>query len=200
MSLPNCTVPEQHDRARPSLHQEADHGEPRFPVRGGSVDNDRRLRSDAGNPQRADPLGSQGRSYCSATVHPHNLRCRCVALTGQMLVALTPLACLQQNLRGQPWSSSAPRSSALNVTTKGESDSAYCWAAPQFENALREPPHHYPSDRVHDRSGLKELSPVLLSRHLLQPTSKTMVPFRPASLPSHRRTGDPPTTYFGKEY
>jgi len=33
MSLPNCAVPEQHHRARPSLHQEADHGEPRFSVR-----------------------------------------------------------------------------------------------------------------------------------------------------------------------
>ena len=27
-------------------------------------------------PQRAGPVGSHGRSYCSATVHPHNIRCR----------------------------------------------------------------------------------------------------------------------------
>ncbi len=40
MSLPNGPIPEQHHRAGPSLHQEADHGEPRFSVRGGSVAND----------------------------------------------------------------------------------------------------------------------------------------------------------------
>ena len=36
---------------------------PRFPFGGGRMQNDRGLRGDARNPERADPLGRQGRSY-----------------------------------------------------------------------------------------------------------------------------------------
>ena len=62
LSLPNIALFEQHHRARPSIHQEADHGEPRIPFGGGRVSNDRGLRGDACNPKRAGPLGRQGRS------------------------------------------------------------------------------------------------------------------------------------------
>ena len=57
LSLPNRTLSEQHHRAGPPFHQEADHGEPRVPFAGRGVANDRGLRGDARDPQRSDPLG-----------------------------------------------------------------------------------------------------------------------------------------------
>jgi hypothetical protein len=43
LSLPNGALSKQHHRTRPSVHQEADHGESRIPIGRGSVSNDRRL-------------------------------------------------------------------------------------------------------------------------------------------------------------
>jgi transposase-like protein len=57
LPLPNITLFKQHHRAGPSIHQEADFGEPRFPLGGGRLQNDRRLRGDACNPKRANPMG-----------------------------------------------------------------------------------------------------------------------------------------------
>ena len=81
LSLPNRTLFKQPDRAGPSVHQEADYGEPRIPIGGGSVPNDRRLRGDACNPQRSGPLGPERRCRRATPVHPHNLRHRRVAPT-----------------------------------------------------------------------------------------------------------------------
>ena len=50
LSLSNITLHEQHHRARSSIHQEADHGEPRFSFGGGGVENHRGLRGDACHP------------------------------------------------------------------------------------------------------------------------------------------------------
>ena len=66
----------------------------------GGVANDRVLRGDARNPQRASPLGSQGRSCSSASVHPHNLRCRCLALTDTPACPHLRSRHLQQNPLG----------------------------------------------------------------------------------------------------
>jgi hypothetical protein len=58
----------QHHRAGPSIHQEADRGEPRFPFGGGRLQNDRRLRGEAMHAIRkgqirwvgkADPVGQR---------------------------------------------------------------------------------------------------------------------------------------------
>src|SRR5262249_33373214 len=53
LSLPNSALSEQHHRAGPSVHQEADYGEPRVQIGGGCLPNDRGLRGDARNPQRS---------------------------------------------------------------------------------------------------------------------------------------------------
>ena len=60
LSLPNSALSEQHHRAGPSVHQEADYGEPRVQIGGGCLPNDRGLRGDARSPQRSGPQVAKG--------------------------------------------------------------------------------------------------------------------------------------------
>ena len=81
--------------------QEADHGEPRIPIGGRRMSNHRGLRGDACHPQRAGPLGREGRSCSAAPVHPHNLWCRGVAPAEQARRRLPTLAiCNRTNWGG----------------------------------------------------------------------------------------------------
>src|SRR5260370_26977269 len=60
LSLPNIAVSQQHHRARPPIHQEANRRQPRIPVGGRSLENHRRLRGNACDSQRTDPLAGKG--------------------------------------------------------------------------------------------------------------------------------------------
>ena len=79
--------------SRPSLHQEADYGEPRLPIGRQCVPKDRGQRGDACHPQRAGPLGSQRRCRRAALVHPRDLRHRRVAPTHAPSSPSTPPIC-----------------------------------------------------------------------------------------------------------
>ena len=53
------------------------------------MENDRRLRGNACDPERADPLVSEGRCSRSAPIHTHPVRYRCIDLVASDLVPLT---------------------------------------------------------------------------------------------------------------
>src|SRR6185437_16181602 len=100
------TLLEQCHRAVPSIHQEADRGEPGFPLGGGCMQNDRGIRGHARHSQRSDPLGREGRCRSTAPVHPLNLR-HCwlevsVVRPQRWFDGLLPPAYLQQNLVDDP--------------------------------------------------------------------------------------------------
>jgi hypothetical protein len=60
LSMPNLAVSQQHHRAGPPLHQETIRRQSRIPVGGGSLENHRRLRGNACDSQRTDPLAGKG--------------------------------------------------------------------------------------------------------------------------------------------
>ena len=98
VSLSNGALSEQHHRAGPSVYQKADHCEPRVPIGGGRVSNDRGLRSDACHPQRPSPVGRQRGFRRPARLHPHPLRGRRIDLRRACAhCPQAPLPCLQQN-------------------------------------------------------------------------------------------------------
>src|SRR5215471_6134195 len=110
MSLPNRTLFEQRDRARPSVHQEADCAEPRIPISGGGVAHNRRLRGNACDPQRSGPLGRERRCRRATPVHPYDLRHRRLALTEHA----RPRSILSFYLQHIPCTSCSGRSPRVN--------------------------------------------------------------------------------------
>ena len=60
LSLPAVALPQQRDRAGPPIHQETHRGESLVPIGRRSHTDNRRVRGHASNPQRANPMGSEG--------------------------------------------------------------------------------------------------------------------------------------------
>jgi hypothetical protein len=60
LSLPNIAVSQEYHRAGPPIHQETNRRQSRIPVGGRSLENHRRLRGNACDSQRTDPLAGKG--------------------------------------------------------------------------------------------------------------------------------------------
>jgi hypothetical protein len=76
LPLPAVTLFQQHYRAGSPLHQKADRRESRFPISRRGIEDDRRLRSDASDPQGADSVAIQKRRGWTTPIYPHPLRSR----------------------------------------------------------------------------------------------------------------------------
>jgi hypothetical protein len=85
--VPPFTLFEQHHRARPPLHQKAHHGEPWIPFARRRMEDDRRLRGDAYDSERAGPMVGKGRCDRAAPIYSQPLWHRSVGLRRLILAA-----------------------------------------------------------------------------------------------------------------
>jgi hypothetical protein len=187
LSLPNIALHEQHHRARSSIHQEADHGEPRFPFGRESVSNDRGLRGDACNSKRADPLGREGRSCRSTSVHPFHFRHRGVALS-QNYTLPTPLSSPSRYLQQNHLASLKNRQRAEELADQGRGfRNSLEWAAVWYLEAFR---YLKGGSRVISLAHYSVEKPFVLAvphRFLIGEPEQITAPIAPRPVPRQRR-------------